>query len=66
MYIAAAYMNTFNANIHCNWPIELLYLMVNVFYILPGVKLRVYCIYINITIYILKFHCKYMAIKFIS
>ena len=56
MYIAAAYMNTFYANIHCNWPIELLYLMVNVFYILPGVKLRVYCIYINITIYILKFH----------
>ena len=28
MYIAAAYMNTFYANIHCNWPIELLYLMV--------------------------------------
>ena len=34
-YIAAAYMNTFYANIHCNWPIELLYLMVNVFNVLP-------------------------------
>ena len=38
MYIAAAYMNTFYANIHCNWPIELLYLMVNVFYVLPGMN----------------------------
>ena len=38
MYIAAAYMNTFYANIHCNFPIELLYLMVNVFYVLPGMK----------------------------
>lgn len=40
MYIAAAYMNTFYANIHCNWPIELLYLMVNVSYVLPGVAFR--------------------------
>ena len=38
MYIAAAYMNTFYANIHCNFPIELLYLMVNVFYVLPGMN----------------------------
>ena len=35
MYIAAAYVSIFYANIHCNWPIELLYLMVNVFYVLP-------------------------------